>query len=270
MVPTPTLRKLVEECEVFNTGPVKFMSGDLELPTRRIDPHDPLVALLSEARLRRCRQLVQGNQERAVRLHQADADLAASLYGMLRTLEIGLRNTIDHRLRDHLATPDWILSPPQRLAWKDAERRAIGEALRRAESSGSASDTIRSRHDRVVSSLPFGFWCHLFKTAYENVLWRGALERFFPNRAIRGRDVFLRLDELREIRNRVAHHDAILPNRSRRAREAVAWLLHEMTPIPGMVHSRDAFGMLLTPLAERVERREARVAALLSVTTGVD
>ena len=243
------------------------MHSERELRARQSDHADPLVTLLSEARLKRCRQLAAGNAERAVRLHQADAELAASLYGMLRAFEIGLRNSIDHRLREHLQTPDWILAPPPGLIWKDSERRVIADATKRASRSGAEIETLRVRHDRMVSSLNFGFWCHLFKRAYEHVLWKSALERLFPNRAIRGQEVFERLDALRDVRNRVAHHDAVLPHRARGARETVGWLLHEMTPIAGSTRSRELFSAMLSPHLERVARREAEYGIILNEIT---
>jgi hypothetical protein len=61
---------------------------------------------------------------------------------------------------------------------------------------------------RIVAGLPFGFWSGLFGPRYED-LWRHRLRHAFPHAGKR-RDLSARMEALRRLRNRLAHHDCIL------------------------------------------------------------
>ncbi|MXX88531.1 MAG: hypothetical protein F4213_19575 [Boseongicola sp. SB0677_bin_26] len=70
---------------------------------------------------------------------------------------------------------------------------------------------------RFVASMSLGFWVRLLgrgsyingggKADYEKTLWRPALCKAFPGRQRRA--VQQRLDQLRQLRNRIAHHEPI-------------------------------------------------------------
>jgi len=65
---------------------------------------------------------------------------------------------------------------------------------------------------RVVAELNFGFWVGLFGRQYENHLWRPVLHRMFINAShpLLRKDAHQVLDNLRLLRNRIAHHEPIL------------------------------------------------------------
>jgi hypothetical protein len=65
---------------------------------------------------------------------------------------------------------------------------------------------------RVVAELTFGFWTRLISRDYEKTLWVPYLHKALPHLPSR-RDriaVFNRLDSIRGLRNRIAHHEKIL------------------------------------------------------------
>ena len=68
----------------------------------------------------------------------------------------------------------------------------------------------RYTNDRIVSSVSFGFWTHLF-TRQPFRLGGQNLLRIFPNRVagLGQRAVFNELQEIKTFRNRIAHHEAI-------------------------------------------------------------
>lgn len=68
----------------------------------------------------------------------------------------------------------------------------------------------RYTNDRIVSSVSFGFWTHLF-TRQPYRLGGQNLLRIFPNRTVGlgQRAVFNELQEIKTFRNRIAHHEAI-------------------------------------------------------------
>jgi hypothetical protein len=66
---------------------------------------------------------------------------------------------------------------------------------------------------RVVAVLSFGFWVSLLGPGpsglYEMRLWRPILHHAFPHAKLPRKDVHHPLDQLRLLRNRIAHHEPI-------------------------------------------------------------
>ena len=63
---------------------------------------------------------------------------------------------------------------------------------------------------RVISELSFGFWTALCSRPYSQSLWIPYLHRAFPTRDWDTGLLFARLEAIRKLRNRVAHHEPIL------------------------------------------------------------
>lgn len=64
------------------------------------------------------------------------------------------------------------------------------------------------RHGKVVAELSFGFWWSLLADEYNRTLWEPCLRHAFDGR-VRRRRLHRELDELRRLRNRIAHHEPI-------------------------------------------------------------
>ena len=78
----------------------------------------------------------------------------------------------------------------------------------RAEASGKQS-AVAAGPLRPGRSLPsFGFWRYLTSSAHETSLWVPFLHTAYPPGTSR-KDVDRRISRLNELRNRVAHHEAI-------------------------------------------------------------
>jgi hypothetical protein len=155
---------------------------------------------LSSDRLQPYRKSVGGDSERAIRLYEQNTLLAESLYGILQGLEIALRNSIHVQLSVSFARPDWWnavqLKPEQATMLRSAE-----ESLQRAGKPLEAS--------RIVAELSFGFWTGLTGPRYSE-LWRDHLVKIFPRRHVQRNEVQIRLNSIRKLRNRIAHHEPIL------------------------------------------------------------
>lgn len=63
---------------------------------------------------------------------------------------------------------------------------------------------------KVIAELPFGFWTLLVSNRYES-LWRLSLHRAFPHARSRRQIIHWRLDAIRFLRNRIAHHEPSFP-----------------------------------------------------------
>ena len=134
--------------------------------------------------------------------------LCESLYSPLQLCEIALRNAIHRHVSLLMGRIDWyddsrfILTP-----W------AAGEVTKAKSKLAKTRKPITT--GRVVAELQFGFWISLFEAHYEQKtpFLPGAFKAVFPHlpkslhkRKERKGD----LDKIRQLRNRVFHHERIV------------------------------------------------------------
>lgn len=147
--------------------------------------------------------LAGGDKEKGLKLYAWNSALSQALYTPLQGLEITLRNAIGNRLRSTYG-PAWYElnpGPPLHYPLPDMLLKARTELGRRG---------IVADHGRVVAELNWGFWTGILAKRYEQ-LWRSDLRHVFQSAGPLTRNaVFLPLDDLRRLRNRIAHHEPIL------------------------------------------------------------
>jgi hypothetical protein len=189
----------------------KFAYSDQEIAS--------LELTLSSDRLRSYLIHSQGDMVAAIHLYEHNCDLSEALYGVLQGLEVALRNSIHTTLSANLGN----------VAWYDhiALLRQELEALQKAK---SKLTFYRRPHTpgRVISELSFGFWTALCSRPYSQSLWIPHLHKAFPHKRLGHRVAYARLEAIRKLRNRVAHHEPIL-NRDleqdyRDIIETVSWI----------------------------------------------
>jgi hypothetical protein len=159
--------------------------------------------------------------------------LGGALYSTLQFAEIALRNSIHKALTIRCATDVWYGSPRSRLTpW---QRDRVTEAL------GSLSKRNKPHTPgRIVAELTFGFWTSFFNKAHARTGIGACLAKnAFPH-APATEQYLAKLDrrwkEIRDLRNRVFHHERILHWRDLDARhhailEIISWIspqLHDL------------------------------------------
>jgi hypothetical protein len=151
----------------------------------------------------------KGNESRAIKLYRWNCQLSQSLYWPLQVLEIVYRNSITSVLV-HKYGPGWHddatfkanLSPDDSARFADAVSKQV---VRRRTSHPAV--------DPITAELSFGFWLSLLSNRYEVPLgWAKRLPIAFPHlpAEITRVAVHKLLNEARDLRNRVAHHEPIL------------------------------------------------------------
>lgn len=188
--------------------------------------------------------------------------LCSALQPALHTLEVTVRNhlfAVSRKIVD-----ETTLSFDKVPCWLDARPSLL--ANRERETVERAKEMIRIRRSpmtegRLVSVLGFGFWVSLCKRPYEQGrtagpdLWPALTTKGFPHlpRAKRTRSqVYHALNPLRNLRNRVSHHEAIWDRRLNRSHrqiiETIAWInrdlaatLKEHSPLQAVI-DRDVAG----------------------------
>ena len=178
-----------------------------------------LVAAISKERFATYLQLAGGDRRRALQLYAHNAALGSAFHWPIQALEVTLRNAAN----DAMTMEDGIywfddpqLEQPQRDAVMAAKDKLDWEA-------GSQSP------GRVVAELSLGFWVALFAKCYEETLWRTVLYRCFDPTPAR-RQLHKQLNGVRRLRNRVAHHEPILPRNLQADYETIMWVLNMLSP----------------------------------------
>jgi hypothetical protein len=138
--------------------------------------------------------------EKGMRLYSWNIEASAAMWGGLSVLEVCLRNALNQQLASMTGQPDWWNATGLGLHFEqeDAIRQAV-KAARQA----------KTPLGQVVSNLMLGFWTSLLANRYHQRLWVPALQGAFPRHSGRRSDLQLRLERLRRLRNRIAHHEPV-------------------------------------------------------------
>lgn len=182
----------------------------------------------------------QGGDELAmITTYLHNIALCEALYTPLGFLEIALRNSLHASLSNLYGSPTWFTLPGILEA---GNAQDVAKVTKRIRAEGKAATA-----DRIVSELNFGFWVALLSTPYDARLWRPnnsrALKTSFPRvpRRFRRRHILhKRCNHLRELRNRVFHHETIwnrvtLPQDYHKLCEAISWISPEMADACSLV-----------------------------------
>lgn len=179
--------------------------------------------------------LVAGDRQRALELYSWNCQMAAACGRDLGHLEVAVRNAY-HKELEHIF-PGWLwsLAPhnnsrtPNNGIFANATYRVPrnkqqslewlnGGALKSLYQARSKAGVPRNNHTRssrvpdgkIVASLTFGFWVFLTEPIRANILWNRALANAWA-----GKDrgwVHDHMENLNELRNRVAHMEPLLGN----------------------------------------------------------
>lgn len=160
----------------------------------------------SAARLGRYRASCGGDEVRATTAYVNNMLLAEAMMPALKVLEISLKNGVHARLSTLYNRTDWweAWTGQACFSWQCGQIASAKSKLTRN------GENITP--DKIVAELAFGFWSSLFNKNFQQVLW-GDLRLVFPRcpRPLRQRGtVAAALNQLRDLRNRVFHHEQLL------------------------------------------------------------
>lgn len=179
-------------------------------------------AWLSKPRYGRFLEACDGDHERATDLYQRHSELSVALFGLLRGFEVLLRNAIDAVLAE--GQPQTPIEATWMLDFNVLRPEGVKQvivAIQRLERGKAIT------RGRVVAGVSFAFWADLFGRNYEH-LWRHHLRHAFPHGNLTRKDLSVRLQRVRRLRNRIAHHDSLLeqntPARTEEILEVAEWI----------------------------------------------
>ncbi|MGV8038860.1 MAG: hypothetical protein AB2L07_01845 [Thermoanaerobaculaceae bacterium] len=167
----------------------------------------------------------------ALALYAWNMALCEALYPALHALEVAVRNSVHTAFSKGLGA-NWY----ENLERPELERVAAAKASLAEE--GKSIEV-----SRVIAQLPLGFWTGLLTKRYEQRLWPRFMQSAFPlmPRSQRTRHVVHgRLDDLRNLRNRVFHHEPVwhwkdLPDKHHQLWEVTGWTNQELAELVAFV-----------------------------------
>ncbi|WP_317229247.1 hypothetical protein [Clavibacter sp. MX14-G9D] len=144
----------------------------------------------------------QGVAAEAIRLYAWNVEASAALLGAYAALEVGLRNAMHDQLGASFGQADWWDVAP--LSSGDLDQIAEAEGYldkRKGVGNWGAG--------HVVAELKTSFWEGLLVNRYHAALWNKGLDGAFKHYTGRRADLRTRMERLRLLRNRAAHHEPI-------------------------------------------------------------
>ena len=152
---------------------------------------------------------------KALQLYHWNAQISAAFLFPLHVFEIAIRNAVANAAASFYRTDEWPWSiafetslPTTRSARKFSPRR---ELIGTRDWHSRPEQTT----GKVISELKFAFWVSMYTGRHDGRLWNAYLRREYPNippdlSVTQGRDnIHLTADKVRDLRNRIAHHEPI-------------------------------------------------------------
>ena len=160
---------------------------------------------ISRERLKRYLAATNNNLAASVALYEQNVAVSEAVFGLLHGLEVAIRNGMHDALTVHYGTQRWFQSAavPLTLYGQDKVAAAIRDAGGPSASPG-----------KVVAEFTFGFWTNLAARSYHWTLWQPCLHRAFPAVRLARPEIHTRLESIRTLRNRIAHHEPVLTSQS--------------------------------------------------------
>jgi hypothetical protein len=185
-----------------------------------------LQAALSPARLTTYVRRAHGNARRALDLCAWNVNAGAALYPILQVNEIALRNAIDRALVAQFGV-QWPYSTGFLRTLPRPEKETFESGRGRLE---RVLRVPRVSIGDIVAAQTYGFWVMLLTSRFQRRIWDQEFTRSFasaPPQVDRS-VVHDRAEEIRRLRNRIAHHEPLLnydlPGFHQRAASMVRWI----------------------------------------------
>lgn len=144
--------------------------------------------------------------EKAMDLYLQNMYIASLFMPLLNLTEITLRNRIALSLTAIHGT-HW--------AWKQGFQSSL--PISSHFSPRKEMIQLANKHDKtkaigkVIADSKFAFWSHLLTTRYQKPIWNKYLNYSFPylNSTQNRATLYTQIEQIRELRNRIAHHEPI-------------------------------------------------------------
>ncbi|MES2962171.1 MAG: Abi family protein [Pseudomonadota bacterium] len=188
-----------------------------------------LIRNFSSERLSTYLNLTSNSETAAFELYEFNIKLSESFYPSLHNLEISLRNNF-HQSLSKTYGENWFLNNTLLVGSKNKNPANIAKVAEVISKLKPVNLTKINSND-VISNLSFGFWVSLLFNKYELDIWRPCLRNIFPiNQKITRNNIQHKLELIKLIRNRIAHHECILKHDLPTLHQTIYEILEYLSP----------------------------------------
>lgn len=168
--------------------------------------------VLSSPRFQTFLNARNNNALKALQLYHWNAQISAAFLYPLHVFEICLRNAVANAAESAYLTADWPWST------------AFEQSLPAAQRFSPRRELVETRDwqprppqttGRVIAELKFAFWVSMYTGRHDGRLWDHYLSREYPHLpqgmtiAAAREKIRNAADKIRDLRNRIAHHEPI-------------------------------------------------------------
>ena len=169
------------------------------------------------ARMQPYLDLCNGDYVQGTNFYLWNIEVSGAFWGSFNLLEVSLRNSIHQRLIKVAGRTDW---------WVAADILHLNERLILEKVKEKFKEKgVTFEEGDLISELGLGFWVALLSKKYHQSLWVKSLEGAFPGYSGRRSDLYMDLDRLRKLRNRIAHHEPIYRRNLSKDQESICEIL---------------------------------------------
>ena len=145
-------------------------------------------------------------------LYERNLIISNKFFYLLNYFEVVLRNAVIQAIEISFRCDETN-------SWHENEAfiRSLSRRGRHSPKSmfDSAKEKFPDSPSKMIPELKFVFWQKMLMANYEERIWQGGFSSVFPNATVENRKIFYDwTDQLRELRNRIAHHEPIIFNRN--------------------------------------------------------
>lgn len=158
--------------------------------------------ILSSGRFETFLKSSNGDFEQALRLYVWNIAISSAFWGSFHVLEVSLRNVLQAELVRSFKRDDWWNSE---VRLHMDTKASIDKAVKAAQK--KHKEQILPGH--VIAEFSFTFWIDLLSNRYHERLWGTTLSGAFLPIQVHRKDLHRALEQLRKLRNRIAHHEPI-------------------------------------------------------------
>lgn len=167
--------------------------------------------IMSQPRMGRYLTACQNYSKKAMTLYRLNLRLSQELFTVISCFEIALRNQVDQNYTNSKG-PDWLKNSIRaRGMFTPIKCRRTASLIKTRYSKLGNGYT----HNKLVALMDFGFWRYLFARPQFHAGGQTLMQIFpsrpdsTPNFKYNHTFVFNELNKVNDIRNRIAHHEAI-------------------------------------------------------------
>lgn len=160
-----------------------------------------------------------GNRQAALELYDWNASLSCSLFKDITHFEISLRNAYNQAFENKWQGPNhWLLDKNSPVRKEIIRKARVQKKKKDSDINFENRKNIRLAINRaggrtaapgkILAELSFGFWSSLTASNREQFLWTPYLRFAYPKGTDR-KTVDVKLELIRQVRNRIAHIEPI-------------------------------------------------------------